>query len=114
MVASLILSVLRLGWHLPLLLYGEIPLADSVFIVAMQFVVTWLYSSTRSSVLIVMVLHFMQNVCGAFFNAAFSGDDAVSYAWLRAAVYAVIAMGLIVWAGAALVTKTRRKAAGAA
>jgi uncharacterized protein len=114
LVASLILSILRLGWHLPLLLYGEIPLADLVFIVAMQFVVTWLYSSTCSSVLIVMVLHFMQNVVGAFFNPAFSGDDAVGYAWLRAAVYAAIAIGLIVWAGVALVTKTRSKVEGAA
>lgn len=107
MAASLILSVLRLGWHLPLLLYGAIPWADSVFIIAMQFVVTWLYNSTRRSVFIVMALHFMQNVGGSFLNPAFAGDDAVSFAWLKAALYAVIAVGLIVWTGAALVTKTR-------
>ena len=112
LAASLILSLLRLGWHAPLLLYGEIPVADVVFIVALQFVVTWLYGSTRSSLLIVMVLHFMQNVGGAFFNPAFSGADAVGYAWIRAAVYAAIAVGLIIWGGMALVAKTRGKAEG--
>ena len=84
--ASLILSVLRLGWHLPLFFYGAITWADTVFIIAMQFVVTWLYNSTHGSVFVVMVLHLMQNVSGGFFNPAFSGDDAVDYAWLRAAL----------------------------
>jgi uncharacterized protein len=105
--ASLILSVLRLGWHLPLFFYGAITWADTVFIIAMQFVVTWLYNSTRGSAFIIIVLHLMQNVSGGFFNPAFSGDDAVGYAWLRAALYAVVAIGLVVWTGAALVTKTR-------
>jgi membrane protease YdiL (CAAX protease family) len=72
---------------------------DALFIVAMQIVVTWLYNSTRGSVLILMVLHFMQNIGGGFFNPAFSGGDAVDYAWLRAALYATIATGVIAWAG---------------
>ncbi len=114
MAASLILSVLRLGWHLPLFFFGAITWADTVFIIAMQFVVTWLYNSTRRSVFIIMVLHLMQNISGAFFNPAFSGDDAVSYAWLRAALYAAIAVGLMVWTGSALVTKARRTAERAA
>ena len=94
MAASLILSILRLGWHLPLLLYGGITWADSLFIIASQFVATWLYNSTHRSVFIVMVLHLMQNITGGFFNPAFSGDDAVTYAWLRGALYAVIAIGV--------------------
>jgi len=100
LAASLLLSICRLGWHLPLLFYGAIPWADALFFVAMQIVVTWLYNSTRGSVLIVMVLHFMQNVSGGIFNPAFSGGDAADYAWLRAALYAAIAIGVIAWAGA--------------
>jgi hypothetical protein len=38
----------------------------------------------------------------------------VSYAWLRAALYAVVAVGLVVWTGAALGTKTRGKMEGVA
>ena len=112
MAASLILSIFRLGWHLPLLLYGGITWADSLFIIASQFVATWLYNSTHRSVFIVMVLHLMQNISGGFFNPAFSGDDAVTYAWLRGALYAVIAIGVIVWTGAALVTKIRGTSRG--
>ena len=114
MAASLILAILRLGWHLPLFFFGAITWADTVFIIAMQFVVTWLYNSTRGSVVIIMALHLMQNVSGGIFNPAFSGDDAVSYAWLRAALYAVIAIGVIAWTGAALLTKTRGKVERAA
>ena len=54
----------------------------------------------------------MQNISGGFFNPAFSGDDAVTYAWLRGALYAVIAIGVIVWTGAALVTKIRATSRG--
>ena len=102
LAATLICSILRLGWHLPLLLYAEITWADTVFIVAMQVVVTWLYSATHRSVFVVMVLHLMQNVSGGFFNPMFSGEDAVTYAWLRAALYAAIAIGVIAWAGASI------------
>jgi membrane protease YdiL (CAAX protease family) len=101
LTASLILSVFRTGWHLPLFLSGSIPLADILFIIAMQIVVTWLYNSTSRSVLIVMVLHFMQNLSAGFFNPLFSGGDAINAAWLRAVLYAVVAIGVIVWAGAA-------------
>jgi membrane protease YdiL (CAAX protease family) len=101
LAASLILSVFRTGWHLPLFLSGSIPWSDILFIVAMQIVVTWLYHSTSRSVLIVMVLHFMQNVSAGFFNPLFSGGEAASYAWLRAVLYTVVAIGVIVWAGAA-------------
>lgn len=101
LAASLVMYLFRVGWHLPLFLYGAIEWSDILFIIAMQIVVTWLYNSTSRSVLIVMVLHLMQNVSGGFFNPMFSGGDAVNYAWLRAALYGVVAIGVIVWAGAA-------------
>src|SRR5262245_50768484 len=50
LAASLILSVFRTGWHLPLFLSGSIPVADILMIVAMQIVVTWMYNSTQRSV----------------------------------------------------------------
>jgi hypothetical protein len=101
LAASLIFSVFRVGWHLPLFLYGHIHWSDILFNMAMQIVVSWLYNSTNRSVLIVMVLHLMQNVSGGFFNPLFSGADAMNAAWLRAAIYGVVAIGVIVWAGAA-------------
>jgi hypothetical protein len=105
LAASLIFSIFRVGWHLPLFLYGEILWADILFNIAMQIVVTWLYNSTHRSVLIVMVLHLMQNISGGLFNPMFSGGDAVNYAWLRAALYGVVAIGVIVWAGSAYLSR---------
>lgn len=101
LAASLILSVFRVGWHLPLFLYGHIYWSDILFIIAAQIIITWLYNSTQRSVLIVMALHLMMNVSGEYFSPLFSGGDAVNFAWLKAALFSVIAIGVIVWAGAA-------------
>jgi hypothetical protein len=101
LAASLILSVFRVGWHLPLFLYGHIHWSDILFIIAAQIIIAWLYNSTSRSVLIVMALHLMMNVSGEYFNPLFSGGDAVNFAWLRAGLFGVVAIGVIVWAGPA-------------
>ena len=97
--ASLVLSVFRVGWHLPLFLYGSIPGSDILFNIAAQIVITWLYNSTGRSVLIVMALHLMMNVSGEFFGPMFSGGDTVNFAWLKAVLFGVIAISAIIWAG---------------
>lgn len=80
LLASLILGVLRAGWHLPLVLYGHIPWYDIVFLpLAFQFLITWQYNRTRGSVLIVMLFHFTSNLMGAFLNSQFIGSDLTLY-----------------------------------
>jgi hypothetical protein len=96
LLASLILGVLRAGWHLPLVLYGHIPWYDLVFLpMAFQFLITWQYNRTRGSVLIVMLFHYTSNLMGAFLNSRFTGSDLtlfyglfIAFAWL--VVFAIL------------------------
>jgi hypothetical protein len=105
LAASLIMAVFRVGWHLPLFLYGSIPGSDILFISAAQIVITWLYNSTRRSVFIVIALHLMMNVCGEYFGPLFSGGDSVNFAWLKAALLGLVAIAVIIWAGPAYLAR---------
>ncbi|HET6759782.1 MAG TPA: type II CAAX endopeptidase family protein [Propionibacteriaceae bacterium] len=96
LVASLILGVLIAGWHLPLMVTGEVHYSDIVLIMAAVIVVNWVFNNARGSVLIVMLLHAANNaVSGSFFSPMFSGADSVRQSWLLALVWAVAA-GLVI------------------
>jgi uncharacterized protein len=101
LAAPLILSVFRVGWHLPLFLYGHIPWSHVLYIIASQMIISWLYNSTKGSVLIAMALHLSQNVSGAFFNPMFAGGDAATFGWLKGAIYFAVSTGVVVWAASA-------------
>lgn len=72
LAASLIVGVFWALWHLPLLLIkGDVmstyPLAPYFLeVIAISVVYTWLYNSTRGSVLIVTIFHAASNVVGPF------------------------------------------------
>lgn len=55
-------------------------------------VITWLYNSTKRSVLIVMVLHLMMNVSGEFFAPLFSGEAALNFTWLKSGLFSLVAI----------------------
>jgi hypothetical protein len=91
--ASLLMGVLRAGWHLPLVISGAIPWYDAVFFsMAFQFLITWLFNRTLGSVLVVMLFHLTSNVVGGgIMIPLFSGADQERYyllfiatAWLLA------------------------------
>src|SRR5688500_5867044 len=88
LLASLILGVLWAFWHLPLMVVGEVPWSDIVFIIAWTVVLTWLFNNSRGSVLLAMLMHAMINtISGSFFGPMFSGADAVRQGWLYAALW---------------------------
>jgi lipid-A-disaccharide synthase-like uncharacterized protein len=63
--ASLIMGLIRAGWHLPLMLSGAIPWYDVLFFsMAFQFLVSWLSNRTAGSILIPMLFHLTSNVVG--------------------------------------------------
>jgi uncharacterized protein len=96
LLASLILGVLIAGWHLPLMVTGEVHYSDIVLIIAAAIVVNWVFNNARGSVLIVMLLHAANNaVSGSFFSPMFSGADSVRQSWLLVLVWAVAA-GLVI------------------
>jgi membrane protease YdiL (CAAX protease family) len=75
--ASLIMGLIRAGWHLPLVISGAIPWFDALlFSIAFQFLITWLFNRTGGSVLIPMLFHLTSNVVGgAVVVPLFSGTD---------------------------------------
>ena len=100
LVASLILGVLIAGWHLPLMVAGQIHYSDFVLMFAVVIVVNWVFNNARGSVLIIMVLHAVNNaVSGSFFSPMFSGADSVRQSWLLVLVWAVAAALVIIIAG---------------
>lgn len=107
LVATLILAGVRTGWHLPLMLNGHIYWSDIVSVIAVQIVYTWLFNSSRNSVLVVMLCHLVNNIIvGQFVQQFFSGADWVRFYVLLAILWSLLAMGVLVVAGRHLAPRT--------
>jgi CAAX protease family protein len=100
LIASLILAALIAGWHLPLMVAGQVHYSDIVLILAAVIVFNWVFNNTGGSVLIIMLMHAANNaVSGSFFSPMFSGADSIRQSWLLALVWAVVAVLVIAVAG---------------
>ena len=100
LVASLILGALIAGWHLPLMVAGQVHYSDIVLIFAGTIVFNWVFNNARGSVLIIMVMHAANNtVSGSFFSPMFTGSDSVRQSWMLALVWTVVAILVIAIAG---------------
>jgi hypothetical protein len=97
LVAALILAVLIAGWHLPLMVAGQVHYSD---IVAAVIVFNWVFNNANGSVLIIMLMHAANNaVSGSFSSPMFSGADSVRQSWLLALVWALAAVLVVLIAG---------------
>jgi uncharacterized protein len=94
--ASLILAVLIAGWHLPLMVAGQVHYSDIVLIVAAVIVFNWVFNNAKGSVLIIMLMHSANNAAsGSFFSPMFSGADSIRQSWSLALVWVIVA-GLVI------------------
>jgi membrane protease YdiL (CAAX protease family) len=107
--ASLILGVVWAFWHLPLFITGQAPWSDIVFIIVWTITFTWVFNNAAGSVLIVVLMHNMNNTISGAFNQMFSGADAVSQAWLYTALWGVVAIVLVVVYGPTHLSRKHRK-----
>jgi membrane protease YdiL (CAAX protease family) len=108
--ASLILGVLIAGWHLPLMFVGQVHYSDIVSIMGAVIVFNWVFNSATGSVLIIMLMHAMNNaVSGSFISPMFSGADSVRQGWMLAAVWCAAAVVVVFWAGPVHLSRQRRK-----
>src|SRR5215213_9926122 len=74
--ASLILWVFVVVWHLPLMIVGEIPWSEIVFILGFVIVFNWVFNNAHGSVLIIMLMHAMNNtISGSFFGPTADCSD---------------------------------------
>jgi membrane protease YdiL (CAAX protease family) len=110
LVASLILGVLIAGWHLPLIVVGQVSYPDIVLILAAVIVFNWVFNNAKGSVLIIMLMHAANNaVSGSFFSPMFTGADSIRESWLLALVWAVVAVVVIAVSGPANFSRKHRK-----
>jgi uncharacterized protein len=91
LIATLIVGVLWSLWHLPLVFLvgnpmSEFPLVWFISIAADAFMYTWIYNSTKGSILLVALFHGSLNIVGAFIT----GVSPVAYALLNCVVAVVL------------------------
>jgi membrane protease YdiL (CAAX protease family) len=110
LLASLILGVVWAFWHLPLMVAAMIPWSDLAYVTFQSVAFAWLYNNTGGSVLLVMVMHAMNNViAGGFFHAMFSGADWVRMGWLQVALWCAVALIVVVVNGPEHLSRNRAK-----
>ena len=111
LLASLILGVLWALWHLPFVATGEDIWIDAfLFPIIWSPVYAWLFNNASGSVLIVMLFHNMNNTFSSgFVGQMFSGADSVNQAWLRLALWGVVAIVVVVVYGSQHLSREHRK-----
>jgi uncharacterized protein len=110
LIASLILGVLIAGWHLPLMVVGQVHYSDIVLIMGAVIIFNWVFNNANGSVLIIMLMHAMNNaISGSFFSPMFSGADSVRQSWLLAGVWCVVAIVVVIVAGPKHLSRKHRK-----
>lgn len=84
-------------WHLPLFLTRTIEWADVFNMIGAVVVFNWLYHQTGKSVLLVMIIHAMNNAAsGEFFSPMFTGVYSAQLSWLRVLTWGVAALIVLI------------------
>jgi len=109
LLATLTVGVLWGLWHLPLFFsvgnpMSEYPLPHFIFIVAGAFIYTWLYNSTKGSILLVALFHVALNT----FGAIISGVSII----VMAIVFCLVAVALVATFGSTSLSRQERASAG--
>lgn len=109
--ASLVLGVLWAAWHLAntaipgLERYWYAFPAFALFVVAQTVLFTWIANHTRGSVLLAWLFHAAINVAGS----QFAIGDPVRQWWLSAAVFGVVALGVLAIVGPQLTKRQQAR-----
>jgi uncharacterized protein len=108
LLATLIVGILWGLWHFPLVFLAgpmsEYPFLWFISIVTDAFMYTWIYNSTKGSILLVALFHGSLNIFGAFIT----GVSPVAYALLNC----VVAIALIAVLGKVNLSRRERVRAG--
>lgn len=110
LIATLIVGILWGLWHLPLFFWAGNPMSEYPFLpwfigtVAGSFIYTWLYNSTKGSLLLITLFHIARNT----FGVVVTGVSITVLAML----YALIAVVLVVMLGGTNLSRRERVRAG--
>jgi uncharacterized protein len=98
LAANLVLAGVVVLWHLRLVARGDLPPVALIGTVAATLLFGWLYNSTGGSLLLVYVFHATDGVL----KPDYTGIDATHYLWLQIAVWALAAIGVVMYSGRGL------------
>jgi CAAX protease family protein len=101
LVASLILSAFWAGWHVPLILSGQIPWPLLLSIIPLAIFFTWVYNGTNGSLFMAVVFHASFDALGDYIYPLFSGPDLLRDYVLIAVVASVVALIVVLATGPA-------------
>jgi len=108
--AALILGVLIAGWHLPLILVGQISWTDMIQIIGAVIIFNWLFNNARGSVLIIMLAHAANNTVWSTLTSKVVAEPAFfRQAVLQAVVWCVAAVIVVLAAGPANLSRRHLK-----
>jgi uncharacterized protein len=98
--AALILGLLIAGWHLPLIVVGQVSWTDVIQIMGAAIVFNWLFNNAQGSVLIIMLSHAMNNTVWSTLTSKIVAEpDRAQQAVLQAVVWCATAVIVVVLAG---------------
>jgi hypothetical protein len=105
-MASLVIAAIHVFWHTPLFFTGDIPASDVVWLVGASIALAFLVIRSGGSVLLAMMMHATNNVVsGEYVSSLFSGDDIELQGWVRAIMWCVVAIVLVLVAGRSFTTR---------
>jgi uncharacterized protein len=108
--AALILGLLISGWHLPLIVVGQVNWTDILQIMGAVIVLNWLFNNASGSVLIIMASHAMNNtVWSTLTSKVVAEPDFPRQAVLQAVVWCVTAVIVVILTGPADFSRSHPK-----
>jgi CAAX protease family protein len=107
--ASLLLSVFWAGWHLPIILSGQIPWPLLLSLIPQAILFTWVYNGTNGSLFMALVFHASFDVLGDFVYPLFSGPDLLRNYVLIAVVASVAALIVVIGTGPARLSRVSKQ-----
>jgi len=96
LTAWIIMSAIRVFWHLPLMLAGDLPWVLGIGgNTAFQFLLLWIFKRSGKVWFLAAIWHTVLNTTGgSFFFQMVQGDDQVRLAVLMTAGYVLVAVGV--------------------
>jgi len=112
LTASLILGVVWAAWHIPLLLVGDLTVYGTVNAVLAAIVFTWVYQNTGGSVLIPILMHMSHQNSVRYLGEVFAEPDHTQQQWIAVAIWALVAVAIVAFAGTTRFGSRRDQLAG--
>lgn len=94
LAATLILAPFAAGWHLPLILAGDLSLPDLLGSISATILLAWVYFRTGGSVFMTIFTHAAEGLVRVR-ALDWTGQDAIRAEWLYDLLFVALAIGLL-------------------